>query len=60
MFKPQKVIFEKGALDYELGKELYKRFKNENKEIIELAYNKISSAIEGETIYEKYRSGKKC
>ena len=60
MFIPNKVIFEKGSLDYELGNELYNKFKDDVKfEIIELSSNKVSSAIQGENIYERYRDGKK-
>lgn len=60
MFVPRRVIFEKGSLDYELGKELFHRFKGEKGlEVIQLSSNKVGSAIEGENIYEKYRDGKK-
>ena len=60
MFVPDRIIFEKGSLDYPLGEELYNKFKIDTHfEIIELSSNKISSAIPGENIYEKYRVGKK-
>ncbi|OFI07784.1 spore photoproduct lyase [Clostridium acetireducens DSM 10703] len=60
MFSPRLVLFEKGALDYELGKYIYNRFKNDsNVEIIKLSSNKIISSIPGENMYEKYRAGKK-
>ncbi len=59
MFIPQRVIFEKVSLNYELGRELYDKFKADSSiEIIELSSNKINSCIPGENIYEKYRSGK--
>lgn len=60
MFIPRRVIFEKGSLDYQLGKELFDRFTNKSDvEIIKASSNKVSSSIPGENIYEKYRSGKK-
>lgn len=60
MFIPKRVIFEKDALNYELGKELYDRFKDEkNIELIKVSSNNVKSSIPGENIYEKYRSGKK-
>jgi len=60
MFIPNKVIFEKGSLDYTLGNELYNKFKNDTKfEIVELSSNRVSSAIPGDNMYEKYREGKK-
>jgi len=60
MFIPKKVLFEKESLEYELGNTLYDRFKGDSRfEIIELSSNKISSFIQGENIYEKYRAGKK-
>lgn len=60
MFIPRRVIFEKGSLDYNLGKELYDRFKdNPEVEVIKLSSNNVSSSIPGENIYDKYRSGKK-
>ena len=42
MFIPQRVLFEKGALDYPLGQTLYTRFKQEAKvDLIEVATNQI-------------------
>ncbi|WMJ82047.1 spore photoproduct lyase [Clostridium sp. MB40-C1] len=60
MFIPRLIIFEKGALDYELGNEIYNKFKNDSSvEVIKISSNRVSSAIPGENIYEKYRAGKK-
>jgi len=60
MFIPKRVIFEKGALDYELGQEIYNRFKDDDTvEIIKVNSNRVSSSIPGDNIYDKYRSGKK-
>ena len=60
MFVPKRIIFEKGSLDYELGQEIYNKFKNDNTvEIIKVNSNRVSSAIPGDNIYDKYRAGKK-
>ena len=46
MFIPKRIIFEKGSLDYEIGKNIYYTFKdNSNIEIIRLNSN------ESKTIY---------
>lgn len=60
MFMPDKIIFQKQSLDYDIGKNIYNKFKdNQNVEIIKSPSNKFGSLIQGENIYEKYRSGKK-
>lgn len=60
MFKPKRVIFEKGSLDYELGKQIYDKFKdNENIEIINLTSNRVKEKIPGEDLYNQYREGKR-
>lgn len=59
MFIPKRVIFEKGALEYEIGKELYNNFKKEGIEIINLSSNRVKSAIPGESLNQQYREGKK-
>lgn len=59
MFIPQRVIFEKGALEYPLGKNLYHLFKEQGKvDVIEAAANRIKSHIPGENLHEQYRHGK--
>lgn len=59
MFIPQRVIFEKGALDYPLGKNLYHLFKEQGKvDVIEAAANRIKSNIPGENLHDQYRHGK--
>lgn len=58
MFIPKRVIFEKGALEYELGKELYDIFKKKGIEIINLSSNRVKSAIPGENPNQQYREGK--
>lgn len=59
MFKPKRVIFEKGTLDTDIGKNIYNKVKNNpNIEIINTSSNKIKSNIPGDNLYEQYRSGK--
>ena len=59
MFVPQRIIFEKGALNYEIGKNIYDEFKNKEKvEIINLTNNKVKEHIPGENIREFYKEGK--
>lgn len=48
MFQPERVIFEKEALQYPLGQQLYQRFIADSKiEIYEAAGNRISMHIPG-------------
>lgn len=59
MFIPKRVIFEKGSLDTEVGKNIYNRIKdNENIEVINASSNKIKTHIPGDNLFEQYRSGK--
>lgn len=59
MFIPQRILFEKGALDYDIGKDIYNRFKdNENIEIINLTSNKVKQHIPGDNLSDFYRHGK--
>ncbi|WP_069998024.1 spore photoproduct lyase [Cellulosilyticum sp. I15G10I2] len=60
MFVPNTVVFEKTALDYTLGSQIYENFKKKpDIKIVEVSSNKIGSLIPGENMYEKYRAGKK-
>ena len=60
MFIPQRVIFEKGSLNYPLGKDLYNLFNSQGKvDIIEAPTNRIKTNIPGDTLHEQYRHGKK-
>lgn len=60
MFIPKRILFQKNTLNYEIGKNIYKFFKdNKNVEIIELSNNRIKDKIPGEGIYDFYREGKK-
>lgn len=59
MFIPQRILFEKGSLDYDMGKNIYNKFKgNDNIEIINLTNNKVKQHIPGENLYDFYREGK--
>ncbi len=60
MFIPNRVMFQKEALEYPLGKELYNRFKSDsNVEVIKLTSNRINQHIPGDDMHKKYREGKK-
>lgn len=59
MFKPKRVLFEKGSLDTDIGKNIYNKIKyDKNIEIINLTSNKIKAHIPGENLPEQYKSGK--
>ncbi|MCD2345873.1 spore photoproduct lyase [Clostridium guangxiense] len=59
MFIPKRIIFEKTSLDYEIGKNIYNKFKGkEGMEIINLSSNKIKQHIPGDNLYDFYREGK--
>jgi spore photoproduct lyase len=60
MFVPKRIIFEKDSLNYEMARNIYDKFKKEDKiEIINLTSNKIKQHIPGEDFYSQYREGKK-
>jgi spore photoproduct lyase len=60
MFIPKRILFEKDALDYEMGKRIYQYFIREKEiEIIELRGNRIKENIPGDNLYDLYRAGKK-
>lgn len=60
MFIPKRILFEKGAMNYEAGKKIYYEFIREKEvEIIELKGNKIMENIPGDTLCERYFSGKR-
>lgn len=60
MFKPERIIFEKGVLEYERANKIKDYFQSNPKiEILEMSNNKIKSYIPGDTLHEQYRSGKK-
>ena len=59
MFKPKRVIFEKGALDFPLGQQLYKTFSSKPEiEIFEAATNQVKKSIPGDNLHDMYRHGK--
>ena len=59
MFVPKRIIFEKNALDYNIGKQIQQYFyAKKDTEIIELQGNKIKVNIPGDTLPEFYQEGK--
>lgn len=60
MFIPNRIIFEKGSMDYEMGSNIYDRFRDKDDiEIINLNSNKYKHHIPGDDLYAQYREGKK-
>ncbi len=60
MFIPKRILIEKDALTYDLGKKIYQYFiKEKDIEIIELSSNRINENIPGDTLKDRYRAGKK-
>lgn len=60
MFVPNRIIFEKGTRDYEIGKRIYNTFSGKEEiEVMECAVNKIKSLISGNSIAETYQNGKR-
>lgn len=58
-FNPEFIVFEPSALEYPLGKELYKRFDSEGRQIYIKNIQGIMSVIPGQSKSEKYRNAKK-
>lgn len=60
MFIPKQILFEKEALNYEIGRSIYQHFIRQKEiDIIELGRNKIKENIPGSNLYERYHAGKK-
>lgn len=60
MFKPRRIVFEKDSLNYDMGRKIFDKFKdNPNVEIINLTSSKIKQHIPGEDLFSQYREGKK-
>ncbi|MDS0526907.1 spore photoproduct lyase [Clostridium sp. SHJSY1] len=60
MFKPKRIIFEKGSLEYDVSKRIFEEFKDKpNVEIINLNSNRLKEHIPGENLFSQYREGKK-
>jgi spore photoproduct lyase len=57
MFKPMRVIFEEKSLEYERGKQLFEKFKNDNIETRIIKGARVSG-IPGKTDAEMYFEGK--
>ena len=59
MYIPTRILFEKGSMNYEIGKKIYQRFiTNKNVDLIELQGNKIMEHIPGDNPPETYKEGK--
>nr|WP_312579191.1 spore photoproduct lyase [Sedimentibacter sp.] len=60
MFIPERILFEKNALNYEIGKNIYNYFKDDKRvDMIELKNSRIKENIPGENLFDFYREGKK-
>lgn len=60
MFIPNRILFEKNSLNYEIGNRIYQHFiKNKDIELIELKGNRIAENIPGDNLHDLYRAGKK-
>ena len=60
MFIPKRIIFNKDSLNYDMGKEIFNKFKdNSNVEIIHLTSNKLMQNIPGKDLFSQFREGKK-
>jgi len=60
MFIPKRIIFEKGSLEYDMGKDILSKFKDKTDiEIINLTSNKLKQHIPGDELFSQYREGKK-
>jgi len=57
MFKPEKIIIEEKALQYQMGKNLYERFRKENIEIVIQKRANMDYSCENKA--ERYKEGKK-
>lgn len=59
MFIPNRIIFEKDSLDYEISQNILKEFKDKGVEIININSNKVKQHIPGEDLSSQYKEGKK-
>lgn len=60
MFIPNRVIFEKDSLEYDMAKNILTKYKdNTNTEIINLTTNRVKQHIPGDDLFSQYREGKK-
>lgn len=60
MFIPERILFEKNTLNYEIGKNIYNYFKDDKRvDMIELKNSRIKENIPGENLFDFYREGKK-
>lgn len=57
-FEPKRVLFEKDALEYEIGKKLYKFFRDKDVEVSQLKSHNRVTEIPGNTPQQAYFEGK--
>ncbi len=57
-FEPKRVFFEKDALEYEIGKKLYKLFRDKEVEVSQLKSHNRVTEIPGNTPQQAYMEGK--
>lgn len=59
MFIPRRIVFEKSALNYEIGYNIYNFFKDKKEvELIEMKGNRIKGHIPGDNLRDYYKEGK--
>ncbi len=59
MFVPQRILFEKNVMKYDIAKGIYDTFKDNDKvEFIDLSSNRIKQHLGGDNLYDFYRNGK--
>lgn len=59
MFVPQRILFEKNVMKYDIAQNIYNTFKDNDKvEFIDLTSNRIKQHIDGDNLYDFYRNGK--
>jgi spore photoproduct lyase len=60
MFIPNRIIFQKNSLDYDMSRRILEKFSNnKNIEIIHLSTNRYNEHIPGDDLYTLYRESKK-
>ncbi|PYG88699.1 spore photoproduct lyase [Ruminiclostridium sufflavum DSM 19573] len=60
MFIPERIIFEKSALEYEMSQNIFNKFKGKaDTEIIDSVSGRVKQYIPGDNLFSQYREGKK-
>ncbi len=58
-FEPKRILFEKAALEYPLGRKLWNRFSSEGREMKVIASHNRVTGLPGESPAEKFREAKR-